>query len=151
MSTGVPIALLAIIGVLVVCCKRKAARATTSQFVGGAEMRTADVASAATYDMQLNEAFLSATQPSSQVPIAPHAPLAAINTVPVTTCVFGADGKPIINTIPATAINTVPVTTCVFGADGKPITNTIPATAINIVPVVHPATAIATTSVFADD
>ena len=148
MSTGVPIALLAIIGVLVVCYKRKAARAT---IVRGAEMRTVDVASAATYDMRLNEAFLSATQPSSQVPIAPHAPLAAINTVPVTTCVFGADGKPIINTIPATAINTVPVTTCVFGADGKPITNTIPATAINIVPVVHPATAIATTSVFADD
>ena len=110
-------------------------------------MRTVDVASAATYDMRLNEAFLSAAQPSSQVPIAPHAPLAAINTVPVTTCVFGADGKPIINTIPATAINTVPVTTCVFGADGKPITNTIPATAINTVP----ATAIATTSVFAAD
>ena len=84
-STGVPIALLAIIGVLVVCCKRKAARATTSQFVGGAEMRTADVASAATYDMQLNEAFLSATQPST-----------AINTVPGLP-VFGLDGKPIIN------------------------------------------------------
>ena len=111
-------------------------------------MRTVDVASAATYDMRLNEAFLSATQPSSQVPIAPHAPLAAINTVPAMSPVFGIDGQPIINTVPATAINTVPATTtCVFGADGQPIINTIPATAINTVP----ATAIATTSVFAAD
>ena len=81
-SIGVPIAVLAIIGVLVVCCKRKAARATsTSQFVGGAELRT--VASAPYYDMRPNSAFLSAAQPS-----------AAINTVPGLP-VFGADGKPI--------------------------------------------------------
>ena len=44
-------------------------------------------------------------------------PLAAINTVPAMTPVFGVDGKPIINTIPATAI----ATTSVLGADGKPI------------------------------
>jgi hypothetical protein len=52
-------------------------------------------------------------------------PLAAINTVPAMTPVFGVDGKPIINTIPATAINTIPATaiatTSVLGADGKPI------------------------------
>jgi hypothetical protein len=86
-SVGVPIALLAIVGVLVVCCCvicRKAARATTSQFVGGAEMRTVEVTSAAPYyDMRPNTAFLSAAQPST-----------AINTVPGLP-VFGADGKPI--------------------------------------------------------
>jgi hypothetical protein len=99
-SVGVPIALLAIVGVLVVW--RKAARATTSQFVGGAQMRTVEVTSAAPYyDMRPNTAFLSATQPST-----------AINTVPGLP-VFGLDGKPIINT--------VPVTTPVFGLDGKPI------------------------------
>ena len=88
-------------------------------------MRTADVASAATYDMRLNEAFLSATQPSSQDPLAPLAPLAAINKVPAMSSVFGIDGQPIINTVPATAINTVPATaiatTSVFAADGQPI------------------------------
>ena len=83
-SIGVPIAVLAIIGVLVVCCKRKAARATTSQFVGGAEMRTMELTSEApNYDMRPNTAFLSAAQPS-----------AAINTVPGLP-VFRADGKPI--------------------------------------------------------
>ena len=81
MSVGVPIALLAIVGVLVVW--RKAARATTSRFVGGAEMHTVEVASATTYDMRPNSAFLSAAQPST-----------AINTVPGLP-VFGADGKPI--------------------------------------------------------
>jgi len=84
-SVGVPIALLAIVGVLVVCCSMKAARTTTSQFVGGAQMRTVEVASATTYDMRLNTAFLSAAQPS-----------AAINTVPGLP-VFGADGKRLAN------------------------------------------------------
>ena len=86
-SVGVPIAVLAIVGVLVVCCcscGMIAARATTSQFVGGAEMRTVEVTSAAPYyDMRPNTAFLSAAQPST-----------AINTVPGLP-VFGADGKPI--------------------------------------------------------
>jgi hypothetical protein len=125
-SVGVPIALIAIVlvvCVLVVCRRMKAARATTSQFVGGAEMRTVEVASATTYDMRLNEAFLSAAQPSSQS-------LVVAAKMPTTTPVFGADGKPIINIIPATVINTVPATaisntvpatTCVFGPDGNPI------------------------------
>ena len=63
------------------CCRRKTARQSD---VSGAQLR--EVTSAAPYDTRLNEAFLSATRPSSQVPIAP---LAAINTVPV----FGVDGK----------------------------------------------------------
>ena len=63
------------------CCCRKTARQAD---VSGAQLR--EVTSAAPYDTRLNEAFLSATRPSSQVPIAP---LAAINTVPV----FGVDGK----------------------------------------------------------
>ena len=64
------------------CCRRKTAR--QAEHVSGAQLR--EVTSAAPYDTRLNEAFLSATRPSSQVPIAP---LAAINTVPV----FGVDGK----------------------------------------------------------
>ena len=92
--------------------------------------RGGQLISAPTYDMGLNEAFISAAQPSSQPPVvavkmpamtpeaAPQAPI--INTIPTTTPVFGADGKPIINTIPTT--------TSVFGADGKPIINTIPTT-----------------------
>ena len=68
------------------CCCRKTARQAD---VRGTQLRV--VASAAPYDTRLNEAFLSATRPSTQVPIAP---LAAINTVPGLP-VFGADGKPI--------------------------------------------------------
>ena len=74
------------------CCCRKcdfhccAGRVPTARQadVSGAQLQ--EVTSAAPYDTRLNEAFLSATRPSSQVPIAP---LAAINTVPV----FGVDGK----------------------------------------------------------
>jgi hypothetical protein len=139
-SVGVPIALIAIVlvaCVLVVCRRMKAARATTSQFVGGSEMRTVEVASATTYDMRLNEAFLSAAQPSSQS-------LVVAAKMPTTTPVFGADGKPIINTIPTT--------TPVFGADGKPIFNIIPATAINTVPATAISNTVpATTCVFGPD
>ena len=68
------------------CCCRKTARQAD---VRGTQLR--EVASAAPYDTRLNEAFLSATRPSTQVPIAP---LATINTVPGLP-VFGADGRPI--------------------------------------------------------
>ena len=139
-SVGVPIALIAfvlVVCVLVVCRRMKAARTTTSQFVGGAEMRTVEVASATTYDMRLNEAFLSAAQPSSQS-------LVVAAKMPTTTPVFGADGKPIFNTIPTT--------TPVFGADGKPIINIIPATAINTVPATAISNTVpATTCVFGPD
>ena len=89
--------------------------------------RGGQLISAPTYDMGLNEAFISAAQPSSQPPVvavqmpamtpeaAPQAPI--INTIPTTTPVFGADGKPIINTIPTT--------TSVFGADGKPASHNV--------------------------
>ena len=89
--------------------------------------RGGQLISTPTYDMGLNEAFISAAQPSSQPPVvavkmpamtpeaAPQAPI--INTIPTTTPVFGADGKPIINTIPTT--------TSVFGADGKPASHNV--------------------------
>ena len=74
-------------GGLVCCCRRR--KTARQPDVRGTQLREA--ASAAPYDTRLNEAFLSATRPSTQVPIAP---LAAINTVPGLP-VFGADGKPI--------------------------------------------------------
>jgi hypothetical protein len=73
-------------GGLVCCCRRR--KTARQADVRGTQLR--EVASAAPYDTRLNEAFLSATRPSTQVPIAP---LAAINTVPGLP-VFGADGKP---------------------------------------------------------
>jgi len=98
-----------------VCLRRKRARMTE---------RGGQLISAPTYDMGLNEAFISAAQPSSQSPVVavnmpattPAAPSQApiINTIPTTSPVFGADGKPII-------INTISTTTPVFGADGKPV------------------------------
>jgi hypothetical protein len=109
--------LVSVLGVLLgfVCWRRKRARMTE---------RGGQMISAPTYDMGLNEAFISAAQPSSQPPVvavkmpattpasASQAPI--INTIPTTSPVFGADGKPII-------INTIPTTTPVFGADGKPV------------------------------
>jgi hypothetical protein len=74
-------------GGLVCCCRRR--KTARQADVRGTQLR--EVASAAPYDTRLNEAFLSATRPSTQVPIAP---LATINTVPGLP-VFGADGKPI--------------------------------------------------------
>jgi hypothetical protein len=74
-------------GGLVCCCRRR--KTARQADVRGTQLR--EVASAAPYDTRLNEAFLSATRPSTQVPIAP---LATINTVPGLP-VFGADGRPI--------------------------------------------------------
>ena len=83
------------------CWRRKRARTTE---------RRGQLISAPTYDIGLNEAFISAAQPSSQPPVvavkmpamtpeaASQAPI--INTIPMMTPVFGFDGKPIINTIP---------------------------------------------------
>ena len=96
------------------CCCRKTARQAD---VRGTQLR--EVASAAPYDTRLNEAFLSATRPSTQVPIAP---LAAINTVPGLP-VFGADGEPVSTQLPIAplaAIHTVPGLP-VLGADGEPV------------------------------
>ncbi len=110
--------LVSVLGVAIlgfVCWRRKRARMTE---------RGGQMISAPTYDMGLNEAFISAAQPSSQSPAVavnmpattPAAPSQApiINTIPTTSPVFGSDGKPII-------INTIPTTTPVFGADGKPV------------------------------
>ena len=84
--------------------------------------RGGQLISAPTYDMGLNEAFISAAQPSSQPPVvavkmpvmtpeaASQAPI--INTIPMMTPMFGFDGKPIINTIPTM--------TPEIGFDGKP-------------------------------
>ena len=143
-QTGVIIGVSVFVGVSVlgvailgfVCWRRKRARTTE---------RRGQLISAPTYDIGLNEAFISAAQPSSQPPVvavqmpamtpeaAPQAPI--INTIPTTTPVFGADGKPIINTIPTTTpvfgadgkpiINTIPTTTSVFGADGKPASHNV--------------------------
>ena len=100
---------------LVCCCRR---RKTASQAdVRGAQLR--ELASAAPYDTRLNEAFLSATQPSTQAPIAP---LAAIHTVPGLP-VLGADGEPVSTQVPIAplaAIHTVPGLP-VFGTDGEPV------------------------------
>ena len=61
-----------------VCWRRKRARMTE---------RGGQMISAPTYDMGLNEAFISAAQPSSQSPVV------AVN-MPATSPVFGADAKP---------------------------------------------------------
>ena len=113
--------LISVLGVLsvailgFVCLRRKRARMPE---------RGGQLISAPTYDMGMNEAFISAAQPSSQSPVvavnmpattpvaASQAPI--IYAIPTTSPVFGADGKPII-------INTFPTTTPVFGADGKPV------------------------------
>ena len=108
-QTGVIIGVSVFVGVSVlgvailgfVCWRRKRARTTE---------RRGQLISAPTYDIGLNEAFISAAQPSSQPPVvavkmpamtpeaASQAPI--INTIPMMTPVFGFDGKPIINTIP---------------------------------------------------
>ena len=108
-QTGVIIGVSVFVGVSVlgvailgfVCWRRKRARMTE---------RRGQLISAPTYDIGLNEAFISAAQPSSQPPVvavkmpamtpeaASQAPI--INTIPMMTPVFGFDGKPIINTIP---------------------------------------------------
>jgi hypothetical protein len=96
------------------CCRRK-----TEIQVNVRETQLREVASAAPYDTRLNEAFLSATRPSTQVPIAP---LAAIQTVPGLP-VFGADGEPVSTQVPIAplaAIHTVPGLP-VLGADGEPV------------------------------
>jgi hypothetical protein len=61
-----------------VCWRRKRARMTE---------RGGQLISAPTFDMGLNEAFISAAQPSSQSPVV------AVN-MPATSPVFGADAKP---------------------------------------------------------
>jgi hypothetical protein len=61
-----------------VCWRRKRARMTE---------RGGQLISAPTYEMGLNEAFISAAQPSSQSPVV------AVN-MPATSPVFGADAKP---------------------------------------------------------
>jgi len=102
-------------GGLVCCCRRR--KTARQADVRGTQLR--EVASAAPYDMRLNEAFLSATQPSTQVPIAP---LAAIHTVPGLP-VFGDDGEPVSTQVPIAplaAIHTVPGLP-VLGADGEPV------------------------------
>lgn len=117
-GVSVLVSVLGVLGVAIlgfVCWRRKRARMTE---------RGGQMISAPTYDMGLNEAFISAGQPSSQSPVVAvnmpaKTPAAAsqppiINTIPTTSPVFGADGKPII-------INTIPTTTPVFGADGKPV------------------------------
>jgi hypothetical protein len=133
-DVSVLVSVLGVLGVAIlgfVCWRRKRARMTER----GGQMIS--------YDMGMHAAFISAAQPSSQSPVvavnmpattpaaASQAPL--INTIPTTSPVFGADGKPIIiNTIPTTSpvfgvdgkpiiINTIPTTTPVFGADGKPV------------------------------
>jgi hypothetical protein len=117
-GVSVLISVLGVLGVAILgfkCWRRKRARMTE---------RGGQMISAPTYDMGLNEAFISVAQPSSQSPVvavnmpattpaaASQAPI--INTIPTMSPVFGADGKPII-------INTIPTTTPVFGADGKPV------------------------------
>ena len=100
-SVFVGVSVLGVVILGFVCWRRKRARMTE---------RRGQLISAPTYDIGLNEAFISAAQPSSQPPVvavkmpvmtpeaASQAPI--INTIPMMTPVFGFDGKPIINTIP---------------------------------------------------
>ena len=100
------------------CWRRKRARMTE---------RGGQLISAPTYDMGLNEVFISAAQPSSQSPVvaftmrattpidASQAPIVAV-AIPATTPIAASQAPVVAVAIPAT---TAPV----FGVDGKPVSH----------------------------
>ena len=91
--------------------------------------RRGQLISAPTYDMGLNEVFISAAQPSSQSPVvaftmrattpidASQAPIVAV-AIPATTPIAASQAPVVAVAIPAT---TAPV----FGVDGKPVDDKI--------------------------